>query len=189
MSLNGGPAADREIRHDGWKKAGAELPALLLRRAPVQEMQEALGNGTAAHEGSPFSLGCFLRSPGDFAEGGPAGGPPRWDARAVGAMAARCAAPTSGVGIPEHFLARLPGRRNRGNGGGCSRWRAATGRTWYSINNYGCVASEAAPFVARRAVNLHGCALPHFAPLLRRLRRIYGLKHQVGVSAARFPSR
>src|SRR5659263_6389 len=28
-----------------------------------------------------------------------------------------------------------------------------------------------APFVARRAVNLHGCALPHFAPLLRRLRR------------------
>jgi len=28
------------------------------------------------------------------------------------------------------------------------------------------------PFVARRAVNLHGCALPHFAPLLRRLRRI-----------------
>jgi hypothetical protein len=30
---------------------------------------------------------------------------------------------------------------------------------------------EGAPFVARRAVNLHGCALPHFAPLLRRLRR------------------
>jgi len=34
-----------------------------------------------------------------------------------------------------------------------------------------CAASEGTPFVARRAVNLHGCALPHFAPLLRRLRR------------------
>jgi hypothetical protein len=29
--------------------------------------------------------------------------------------------------------------------------------------------------VARRAMNLHGCALPHFAPLLRRLRRILPL--------------
>ena len=32
------------------------------------------------------------------------------------------------------------------------------------------------PFVARRAVNLHGCALPHFAPLLRRLRRTLPLR-------------
>ena len=30
--------------------------------------------------------------------------------------------------------------------------------------------------MARRAVNLHGCALPHFAPLLRRLRRTLPLR-------------
>jgi len=97
------------------RKLGAELPALLLRRAPVQEMQEALGNGIAAHEGIPFSLGCFLRSPGDFAEAVLPAVRHGGDARAVGAMTgALCGAYIGESGIPEHFLARLPGRRELG---------------------------------------------------------------------------
>jgi ADP-ribosylglycohydrolase len=97
------------------RKLGAELPALLLRRAPVQEMQETLGNGTAAHEGIPFSLGCFLRSPGDFAEAVVPAVRHGGDARAVAAMAgALCGAYLGESGIPERFLARLPGRRGLG---------------------------------------------------------------------------
>jgi len=93
------------------RRLGAELPALLLRRAPVAEMREALGNGPAPHEGAPFALGCFLRSPGDFTEcllqavnqGG--------DARAVAAMAgALCGAYVGASGIPGRFLDRLPRR-------------------------------------------------------------------------------
>ena len=97
------------------RKLGAELPALLLRRAPVQEMQEALGNGTAAHEGIPFSLGCFLRSPGEFAEAVLPAVRHGGDARAVAAMAgALCGAYIGESGIPERFLAHLPGRRELG---------------------------------------------------------------------------
>ena len=97
------------------RKLGAELPALLLRRAPVQEMQEALGNGTAAHEGIPFSFGCFLRSPGDFAEAVMPAVRHGGDARAVAAMAgALCGAYIGEAGIPERFLAHLPGRRELG---------------------------------------------------------------------------
>jgi len=97
------------------RKLGADLPALLLRRAPVQEMQEALGNGTAAHEGIPFSLGCFLRSPGDFADAVLPAVRHGGDARAVAAMAgAMCGAYSGESGIPEAFLAGLPGRRDLG---------------------------------------------------------------------------
>jgi ADP-ribosylglycohydrolase len=97
------------------RKLGAELPALLLRRAPVQEMQEALGNGTTAHEGIPFSLGCFLRSPGDFAEAVMPAVRHGGDARAVAAMAgAMCGAYIGESRIPERFLAHLPGRRELG---------------------------------------------------------------------------
>jgi len=97
------------------RKLGAELPALLLRRAPVQEMQEALGNGTAAHEGIPFSLGCFLRSPGDFAEAVLPAVRHGGDASVVAAMAgALCGAYIGESGIPERFLAHLPGRRELG---------------------------------------------------------------------------
>ena len=97
------------------RKLGAELPALLLRRAPVQEMQEALGNGTAAHEGIPFSLGCFLRSPGDFAEAVMPAVRHGGDASAIAAMAgALCGAYVGESGIPERFLAHLPGRRELG---------------------------------------------------------------------------
>jgi len=98
------------------RKLGAELPALLLRRAPVQEMQEALGNGTAAHEGIPFALGCFLRSPEDFAEAVLPAVRHGGDARAVAAMAgALCGAYIGESGIPERFLAHLPGRQDLGD--------------------------------------------------------------------------
>jgi ADP-ribosylglycohydrolase len=98
------------------RKLGAELPALLLRRAPVQEMQEALGNGTAAHEGIPFALGCFLRSPGTFAEAVLPAVRHGGDARAVAAVAgALCGAYIGESGIPERFLAHLPGRRDLGD--------------------------------------------------------------------------
>lgn len=97
------------------RKLGAELPALLLRRAPVQEMQEALGNGAAAHEGIPFSLGCFLRSPGDFAEAVMPAVRHGGDASAIAAMTgALCGAYIGESGIPERFLAHLPGRRELG---------------------------------------------------------------------------
>lgn len=109
------PRIGRSVTTVG-RKLGAELPALLLRRAPVQEMQETLGNGTAAHEGIPFSLGCFLRSPGDFAEAVLPAVRHGGDARAVAAMAgALCGAFLGESGIPERFLARLPGRRELGD--------------------------------------------------------------------------
>ena len=98
------------------RKLGAELPALLLRRAPVQEMQEALGNGTAAHEGIPFALGCFLRSPEDFAEAVLPAVRHGGDARAVAAMAgALCGAYVGESGIPERFLAGLAVRGELGD--------------------------------------------------------------------------
>ena len=97
------------------RKLGAELPALLLRRAPVQEMQEALGNGTPAHEGIPFALGCFLRSPGEFTDAVIPAVRHGGDARAVAAMAgALCGAYLGESGIPERFLAGLHGRRELG---------------------------------------------------------------------------
>lgn len=97
------------------RKLGAELPALLLRRAPVQEMQDTLGNGTAAHEGIPFALGCFLRSPGDFEEAVLPAVRHGGDARAVAAMAGALSGAYLGEsGIPERYLACLPGRRELG---------------------------------------------------------------------------
>jgi len=93
------------------RKLGAELPALLLRRAPIHEMQEALGNGPAAHEGVPFALGCFLRAPGDFGEAVLGAAGQGGDARVTAALAgALCGAYVGASGIPEPFLARLPFR-------------------------------------------------------------------------------
>jgi poly(ADP-ribose) glycohydrolase ARH3 len=94
------------------RKLGAELPALLLRRAPVGEMQESLGNGESAHEGIPFALGCFLRSPGDFAETVLQAVRQGGDARVIGALAGALAGAYVGRdGIPERFLSRLPLRK------------------------------------------------------------------------------
>ncbi|MBE0569110.1 MAG: ADP-ribosylglycohydrolase family protein [Deltaproteobacteria bacterium] len=91
------------------RKLGAELPALLLRRAPVHEMREALGNGEPAHEGVVFALGCFLRSPGEFAEAVLSAVGQGGDARVIGALTgALCGAYIGSEGIPERFLSRLP---------------------------------------------------------------------------------
>jgi len=107
----GKPRAARPAATVG-RRLGAELPALLLRRAPVSEMQEALGNGPAAHEGVPFALGCFLRSPGDFAEAVLPAVNHGGDARAVAAMVgALCGAYVGASGIPGRFLGRLARRR------------------------------------------------------------------------------
>jgi poly(ADP-ribose) glycohydrolase ARH3 len=93
------------------RRLGAELPALLLRRAPVSEMREALGNGPAPPEGVPFALGCFLRSPGDFAEAVLQAVNQGGDARAVAAMTgALCGAYVGAAGIPGRFTERLPRR-------------------------------------------------------------------------------
>jgi ADP-ribosylglycohydrolase len=93
------------------RKLGAELPALLLRRAPAQEMQDALGNGSGPHEGIPFALGCFLRAPGDFAEAVVPAVRHGGDARAIAAMAGALSGGYLGASrIPERFLACLPGR-------------------------------------------------------------------------------
>ncbi len=91
------------------RRLGAELPALLLRRAPVGEMQESLGNNESAHEGVPFALGCFLRTPGNFAEAVLQAVRQGGDARVIGALTgALCGAYLGGEGIPERFLSRLP---------------------------------------------------------------------------------
>jgi len=91
------------------RKLGAELPALLLRRAPVPEMQEALGNGESAHEGIVFALGCFLRSPGEFAETVLQAVGQGGDARVIGALAGGlCGAYSGRSGIPDRFLTKLP---------------------------------------------------------------------------------
>jgi ADP-ribosylglycohydrolase len=93
------------------RRLGAELPALLLRRAPVPEMREELGNGPAPHECVPFALGCFLRSPGDFAEAVVQAVNQGGDARSVAAMTgALCGAYGGASGIPARFLDRLPRR-------------------------------------------------------------------------------
>jgi ADP-ribosyl-[dinitrogen reductase] hydrolase len=72
-------------------------------------MREALGNGESAHEGVVFALGCFLRSPGEFAEAVLAAVGQGGDARVIGAMTgALCGAYVGSAGIPERFLSRLP---------------------------------------------------------------------------------
>jgi hypothetical protein len=106
----GKPRSSRPAATVG-RRLGAELPALLLRRAPVTEMREALGNGSAAHEGAPFALGCFLSSPGDFPEAVLQAVNQGGDARAVGAMTgALCGAYVGASGIPGRFLDRLSQR-------------------------------------------------------------------------------
>jgi len=93
------------------RRLGADLPALLLRRAPIAEMQEGLGNGPAAHEVVSFAMGCFLRSPGDFSESVLPAVNQGGDARAVAAMTgALCGAYVGASGIPGRLLDRLPRR-------------------------------------------------------------------------------
>jgi ADP-ribosylglycohydrolase len=107
----GGKPRSSRIPATVGRRLGAELPALLLRRATVHEMREALGNGSAPHEGVPFSLGCFLRSPGNFEEAVLQAANQGGDARAVAAMTgALCGAYVGASGIPARLLTRLPRR-------------------------------------------------------------------------------
>ncbi len=48
------------------RKIGTELPALLLRRASVEDILKTIGNGETPSEGIPFAIACVLSNPGDF---------------------------------------------------------------------------------------------------------------------------
>ena len=113
-----GIEADRSPRGKGgrpvpalWRKLGTELTALLLRRAELEEIQEALGNGIAAAEGIPFAWACFLRSPDDFAAAVLSAVNFGNEAESNGAIAGSLAGGYLGAsGIPEAFLEGFPWR-------------------------------------------------------------------------------
>ncbi len=91
------------------RKIGTELAALLLRRAEIEEIREALGNGTAVQEGLPFAWACFLRSPEDFAEAVLPAVNLGNDAESAAAMAGSlCGAYLGASAIPGRFLDNFP---------------------------------------------------------------------------------
>jgi len=60
-------SGQRTVGRGSWVRSFP--PSSWTARATVQEMQETLGNGTAAQtRGSPSPSACFLRSHGEFAE-------------------------------------------------------------------------------------------------------------------------
>ncbi len=94
-----------------WRKLGTELTALLLRRAEIDEVREALGNGPSVLEGLPFGWACFLRHPEDFGAAVLAAVNMGNDAEAAGAIAgALCGAYVGASGIPPALLKELPFR-------------------------------------------------------------------------------
>jgi ADP-ribosylglycohydrolase len=111
-----GIEADRSSRGKGsspgpplWRKLGTELTALLLRRAEVEDVKEALGNGVRVSEGIPFAWACFLRYPEDFAAAVLAAVNLGNEAEANGAIVGGLAGGYLGAkGIPEAFLSGLP---------------------------------------------------------------------------------
>jgi ADP-ribosylglycohydrolase len=111
-----GIEADRSSRGKGsgsapplWRKLGTELTALLLRRAEMEDVQEALGNGVPVSEGIPFAWACFLRSPQNFAAAVLAAVNLGNEAEANGAIVGALAGGYLGArGIPEVFLSGLP---------------------------------------------------------------------------------
>lgn len=93
------------------RKMGTELAALLLRRAEIDEIREALGNGIAVQEGLPFAWACFLRSPEDFAEAVLPAVNLGNDAEGIASMAGSlCGAYLGASAIPGRFLENLPWR-------------------------------------------------------------------------------
>jgi ADP-ribosylglycohydrolase len=93
------------------RKVGTELAALLLRRAGIEEIREALGNGVAVQEGLPFAWACFLRSPEDFAEAVLPAVNLGNDAENIASMAGSlCGAYLGASAIPIRFLENLPWR-------------------------------------------------------------------------------
>lgn len=111
-----GIEADRSSRGKGsgstpplWRKLGTELTALLLRRAEMEDVREALGNGVPVSEGIPFAWACFLRSPEDFAAAVLAAVNLGNEAEANGSIVGALAGGYLGArGIPEVFLSGLP---------------------------------------------------------------------------------
>lgn len=91
------------------RKIGTELAALLLRRAEIEEIRDALGNGVAVQEGVPFAWACFLRSPENFAEAVLPAVNLGNDAEGIAAMAGSlCGAYLGASAIPARFLLNLP---------------------------------------------------------------------------------
>ena len=113
-----GIEVDRSSRGKGartvpvlWRKLGTELTALLLRRAGMGEVQEALGNGASVPEGIPFAWACFLRNPADFSAAVFSAVNLGHEAEANGAMVGGMAGGYVGAtGIPEVFLGGLSWR-------------------------------------------------------------------------------
>lgn len=94
------------------RRVGTELPALLLRRAPIDEIAKSVGNGELPTEGIPFALGCVLSYPNDFREGVLAAVNAGQDAIRTGAMAGALAGALLGASsIPEGWISRLPARQ------------------------------------------------------------------------------
>ena len=94
-----------------WRKLGTELTALLLRRAEMADIQEALGNGASVPEGIPFAWACFLRNPADFSAAIFSAVNSGHEAEANGAMVGGMAGGYAGAtGIPEVFLGGLSWR-------------------------------------------------------------------------------
>ncbi len=94
-----------------WRKLGTELTALLLRRAEMADVQEALGNGASVPEGIPFAWACFLRNPEDFSTAVFSAVNFGNEAEANGAMVGSMAGGYVGAtGIPEGFLGGLSWR-------------------------------------------------------------------------------
>ncbi|NJD62183.1 MAG: hypothetical protein FIA93_05625 [Deltaproteobacteria bacterium] len=107
-------ARSRQARHTPTllRKLGTELAALLLRRAEIEEMQEALGNGTAVQEGLPFAWACFLRTPDSFEEAVLPAVNLGNDAEAVASMAGSlCGAYLGASSIPGRLRSGLPWRK------------------------------------------------------------------------------
>ncbi len=94
-----------------WRKLGTELTALLLRRAEVEEVRDALGNGPSALESLPFGWACFLRHPEDFAAAVLAAVNMGNDAESTAAIAGALGGAYVGAsGIPAGLLKELPFR-------------------------------------------------------------------------------
>jgi ADP-ribosylglycohydrolase len=94
------------------RKLGTELAALLLRRAAIEEIQEAIGNGNSVYEGLPFSWACFLRSPEDFMETVLSAANLGNDAEGTASLAGSlCGAYAGESAIPERLLSKFRWRQ------------------------------------------------------------------------------
>jgi ADP-ribosylglycohydrolase len=92
------------------RKIGTELPALLLRRAPIEEIVKSVGNGGSPAEGIPFAFACVLSNPSDFPEAVLSAVNSGNDAIRNGAMAGALSGALLGASaIPRAWLERIGG--------------------------------------------------------------------------------